>query len=119
MDETTYRSIYKGAQIDAAVGAVLNPDSVPTEGSVKPVASQGVKQALPQTLTAVIATNTTSTSVSMSPAKDLLNTYAVQNGEIVLVDVSSATVNDTVTVTFSVAEAPSSQVTCVAVFKGD
>ncbi len=119
MDETTYRSIYKGAQIDAAVGAILNPDSVPTEGSTKPVASEGVKLVLPKTIAAVIATNTTSASVSMLPAKDLLNTYAVQNGEIVLVDVSSAVVDDTRTVTFSVASAPSSPVTCVAVFKGD
>ena len=121
MNETTYRSIYSGAEIDSAIGAVLNPDATPTEGSTKPVSSQGIKGALPKVMNTTITAPSTSASISITPAKEIITAYAMQNGEMVLVDIST-TVTDyeqTRNVIFSVAEAPSSQVTCVAVFKGD
>lgn len=121
MDETSYRSTYSGTEIDSAIGAVLNPDATPTEGSTKPVSSQGIRGALPKVMTALIIAPNTNASISITPAKEIITAYAIQGGEIVLVDISTTVTEyeQTRNVTFSVAEAPTSQVTCVAVFKGD
>lgn len=89
----------------AATGT--NTTQIATTAFVQAAVSAGVK-----TATGTIGTSATSVSVNYTSTATLIRAYATQNSSEVVVDITYGNGS----VTFSVAEAPSSAVTCIVVY---
>lgn len=84
-----------------------NTTQIATTAFVQAAVSAGVK-----TATGTIGTSATSVSVNYTSTATIIRAYATQNNAEVIVDITYGNGS----VTFSVAEAPSSAVTCIVVY---